>query len=234
MNYTPIQTRDRILDAAERLFADHGFEGASIRAIVEAAKVNLAAVHYHFHSKEALLEAVLTRRISVVNESRLQRLHEAEAEADPHPPSTESVLRAFIVPTVELAQRTEAGATFVQLMSRMFTEPRFSIQEYLGKTFGDTMARFSQALVRSLPQLPREVVLWRAFFTIGAMHHLLCSRKKADMLGRELRENTSDTELLEYLLEFSVAGMSTDSLVTSRKSSKSIKAESSRSSRKRK
>src|SRR5690242_9762181 len=126
MNYSPSQTRDRILDAAERLFADHGFEGASIRAIVDAAKVNLAAVHYHFRSKEALLEAVLTRRISVVNDSRLQRLQEAEVAATPDPPSTEAVLRAFIVPTVELAQRTESGATFVQLMSRMFTEPRFS------------------------------------------------------------------------------------------------------------
>jgi AcrR family transcriptional regulator len=234
MNYAPTQTRDRILDAAERLFADDGFEGASIRAIVDAAKVNLAAVHYHFRSKEALLEAVLTRRISVVNESRLQRLHEAEAAAAPQPPSAEAVLRAFIVPTVELAQRTESGATFVQLMSRMFTEPRFSIQEYLGKNFGDTMARFSQALVRSLPHLPRGVVLWRAFFTIGAMHHMLCSRKKVELLGRELRDNTSDSELLEYLLEFSVAGMSTDCRATSVKAFKTPKLETSRSSRKRK
>src|SRR5215469_1511046 len=123
MNETQTQTTERILDSAERLFADHGFEGASIRAIVDSAKVNLAAVHYHFRSKEALLEAVLTRRIFVVNESRLQRLLEAEAEAAPNPPSPEAVLRAFIVPTVEFAQRTESGATFVQLMSRIFTEP---------------------------------------------------------------------------------------------------------------
>src|SRR5215472_312111 len=99
------QTRERILDSAERLFADHGFEGASIRAIVEDARVNLAAVHYHFKSKEALLEAVLTRRITVVNEARLQRLDDAEATAAPDPPSVEEILRAFIIPTVELAQR---------------------------------------------------------------------------------------------------------------------------------
>src|SRR5919197_936282 len=94
-------TKERILDAAERLFANHGFEGASIRTIVEAAKVNLAAIHYHFRSKEALLEAVLTRRISLVNEARLQRLAQAEAAAAPHAPSVENILRALIVPTVE-------------------------------------------------------------------------------------------------------------------------------------
>jgi AcrR family transcriptional regulator len=169
--------------------------------------VNLAAVHYHFRSKEALLEAVLTRRISVVNQARIQRLEQAEAEAAPDPPSVEQTLRAFIVPTVELAQKSEAGATFVQLMSRMFTEPRFSLTDFLGREFGDMIGRFTDALVRALPQLPRELVLWRTFFAMGAMHHLLCSRHKIDMLAKGLRESTTDKDLTEYLLEFAVAGM---------------------------
>src|SRR6266850_844421 len=145
----PATTRDRILDAAELLFANHGFEGASIRAIVDAAKVNLAAIHYHFRSKEALLEAVLTRRISLVNEARLKRLEEAEAAAAPQPASADKVLRAFIVPTIEFAHRDRAGATFVQLMSRMFTEPRFALTNFMGRKFGDTIARFTSALVRA-------------------------------------------------------------------------------------
>jgi AcrR family transcriptional regulator len=169
--------------------------------------VNLAAIHYHFRSKEALLEAVLTRRISIVNEARMQRLAEAEAAAAPRLPSVEQIVRAFIVPTVEFAQRDESGATFVQLMSRMFTEPRFSLPNFLGRKFGETITRFSDALVRALPQLPREVVLWRAFFAIGAMHHLLCSPKKIDLLSRGLRDSTSDMDMTEYLVEFSVAGI---------------------------
>jgi len=207
MNETQTQTRERILDSAERLFADHGFEGASIRAIVDSAKVNLAAVHYHFRSKEALLEAVLTRRISVVNDARLQQLDEAEAQAAPNAPSVEQILRAFIVPTVEFAQKSESGATFVQLTSRMCTERRFSLTDFLGREFGDMIGRFSGALVRALPEMPREIVLWRAFFAIGAMHHLLCSRNKIDLMAKGLRESTSDRDLTEYLLEFSVAGM---------------------------
>src|SRR4029077_13793684 len=109
MNDSRPLTTERILDAAERLFADHGFEGTSIRDIVDTAKVNLAAVHYHFRSKEALLEAVLTRRISLVNDARLQRLDTAEAAAAPRSPSVEEVLRAFIIPTVEFAQQNECG-----------------------------------------------------------------------------------------------------------------------------
>src|SRR5215470_3467217 len=208
MNDVKPMTTERILDAAERLFADHGFEGTSIRDIVDAAKVNLAAIHYHFRSKEALLEAVLTRRISIVNEARLERLADAERVAAPRPPSVEDILRAFIIPTVEFAQRNESGATFVQLMSRMFTEPRFSLTNFLGRKFGETITRFSDALVRALPQVPREVVLWRAFFTLGAMHHLLCSSRKVDLLSRGLRRSTNDVEMTEYLVEFAVAGLS--------------------------
>ena len=207
MNDTRLKTRERILDAAEKLFADHGFEGASIRAIVDDAKVNLASIHYHFHSKEALLEAVLTRRISIINEARIEWLEAAEAEAAPKPPSAEAVLRAFIVPTVEFAHRDPSGATFVQLMSRMFTEPRFSLTNFLGRKFGDTLARFNHALVEALPDLPKEVVLWRAFFAIGAMHHLLCSSRKVEILSKGLRSRTSDLEMTEYLVEFAVAGM---------------------------
>jgi AcrR family transcriptional regulator len=218
MNDTRLKTRERILDAAELLFADHGFEGASIRAIVDDAKVNLASIHYHFRSKEALLEAVLARRISIVNEARIQRFEEAEAAAAPDPPSVDAVLRAFIVPTVEFAHRGESGATFVQLMSRMFTEPRFSLPNFLGRKFGDTIARFSNGLVRALPHLPAEVVLWRAYFTIGAMHHLLCSSSNVDLLSKGLRRHTSDSEMTEYLLEFAVAGMSAGQMNIKRKS----------------
>jgi len=224
MNDSRPITTERILNAAERLFADHGFEGTSIRDIVDSAKVNLAAIHYHFRSKEALLEAVLTRRISLVNDARIERLEAAETAAAPRSPSVEEVLRALIVPVVEFAQRDESGATFVQLMSRMFTEPRFSLTNFLGRQFGETIARFSNALVRALPQIPREIVLWRAFFTIGAMHHLLCSAKKIDLLDKGLRRSTTDADLTEYLIQFSVAGMCAPAVDGSARKSKPRKS----------
>jgi AcrR family transcriptional regulator len=207
MNSVVANTQNRVLDAAERLFAEHGFEGASIRAIVDAANVNLAAVHYHFKSKEALLEAVLLRRISVINEARLKSLDAAEAAAAPDVPSVEAIVRAFVIPTVECAHRDPTGATFAQLMSRMFTEPKFSMTDFLGRKFGDALSRFTTALTRALPEIPREIVMWRAFFAMGAMHHLLCSPDKIDLLSKGLRNTTSDADMTNYLIEFSIAGL---------------------------
>jgi len=207
MNHPQANTQRRVLDAAERLFAEHGFEGASIRAIVDAANVNLAAVHYHFKSKEALLEAVLLRRISVINEARLESLDAAEAAAAPDPPDIEAVVRAFVMPTVECAHKDPSGATFAQLMSRMFTEPKFSMTDFLSRKFGDAMSRFTTALTHALPDMPRHVVMWRAFFAIGAMHHLLCSPDKIDLLSKGLRNTTSDADMTDYLVEFAVAGL---------------------------
>src|SRR5437773_194608 len=223
MNDRATATTERIMDAAERLFADHGFEGTSIRDIVDAAQVNLAAIHYHFRSKEALLEAVLTRRISIVNDARLERLGAVETAAAPRSPSVEEILRAFIVPTVEFAQRNESGATFVQLMSRVFTEPRFSLTDFLARKFGEMISRFSNAFVNALPDIPREVVLWRAFFTIGAMHHLLCSTDKIALLDKRLLKATSAADMTEYLVHFCVAGMSTPAKVSKSKTAASRK-----------
>jgi len=211
------------MDAAEWLFADQGFEGTSIRGIVDAAKVNLAAIHYHFRSKEALLEAVLTRRITIINEVRLKRLEFAEASAAPRSASVEEIVRAFIAPTVEFAQRDKSGATFVQLMSRMFTERRFSLTDFLGRKFGDTIGRFTGALLGALPHLPREVVLWRTFFAIGAMHQVLCSPGKIDLVSRGLLESTSNDELTEYLVQFAAAGLcANSSSKPSKKKSKTL------------
>ena len=87
-----IDTKDRILDTAERLFADKGYPATSLRDITNEAGVNLAAVNYHFGSKEALLSAVLDRRIGPVNEKRLELLDAAEAQAGNQPLALETVL----------------------------------------------------------------------------------------------------------------------------------------------
>src|SRR5574340_767840 len=100
-------TKDRILDAAERLFAEHGFNGTSLRMITAAADVNLAAVNYHFRSKETLIEAVYKRRIGPANEKRLRMLDEYEAAAGDGAVPVENILRALVAPMLEL--RADAG-----------------------------------------------------------------------------------------------------------------------------
>src|SRR5436190_24366511 len=85
-------TKERILDAAESLFMEHGFEATSLRSITAAAAVNLAAVNYHFGSNEELFQAVLTRRLAPMNHDRLTLLTALERDAAPTPVSCEQIL----------------------------------------------------------------------------------------------------------------------------------------------
>ena len=110
------ETKTRILDAAESLFMEHGFEGTSLRAITAGAKVNLAAVHYHFGSKEELFQSVLARRLDPVNRARLEWLTRLEAAASPSPLPCERVLTAFLMPALTLARDpARGGKNFLRL-----------------------------------------------------------------------------------------------------------------------
>src|SRR5258706_5167560 len=93
-------TKTRILDAAEQLFMEHGFEATSMRQLTSAAGVNLAAVNYHFGSKEELFQAVLTRRLDPMNQERIELLQKVEREAGGKPLSCENVLFAMLIPAL--------------------------------------------------------------------------------------------------------------------------------------
>src|ERR1700741_5368588 len=101
---TPTATKQRILDTAESLFMEHGFEATSLRSITAAASVNLAAVNYHFGSKEELFQTVLTRRLDPMNHGRVGLLTPLEPEAAPRSLSCEKILTALFVPALDLAR----------------------------------------------------------------------------------------------------------------------------------
>src|SRR5213080_4689568 len=110
-------TKERILDSAESLFMEHGFEATSLRSITAAAAVNLAAVNYHFGSKEELFQAVLTRRLDPMNHDRLTLLTRLEAEAAPRPLSCEKILGAMFIPALRLARDPRRGGkNFLRLL----------------------------------------------------------------------------------------------------------------------
>ena len=110
-------TKQRILDAAEQLFADAGFEPSSLRAVTKLAGVNLAAIHYHFGGKAALLQAVIERRVGTINAERLRMLDAAQAAGTP---DVQTVLEAFLAPPLRLAGQGDPGLThFMRLMGRL-------------------------------------------------------------------------------------------------------------------
>ncbi len=162
-------TRDRLLDAAEHLFARHGIDATSLRAITTEAGTNLAAVNYHFGSKEALVDAVIDRRLGPINRERLRLLDEAEAAAGDSPPSLEAIVEAFAEPALRLVHGPAHGGTdFVRLMAQVHGGPDEQ-KRRLMEQFGETLERFGAALSRALPDLGASDLTWRFTFLIGSM-----------------------------------------------------------------
>ncbi len=168
-------THNRLLDAAEQLFAEHGIGATSLRAITAEAPANLASIHYHFGSKEALVEAVFARRLEPLNRERC-RLLEAEEAAAGGPPSIEATVNAFVAPAMRLAHDPAGGGeSFMLLIGRLYSEPgdlAFKITEQ----FAEVFQRFTSALSRSLPHLSQTDLLWRFFFMVGSMSMPLMGR----------------------------------------------------------
>ncbi len=162
-------TRAKLLDAAEHLFAHEGVNKASLRAITQAAGANLAAVHYHFGSKEALVREVLARRLNPLNRRRIELLDQVEAASAN--PTVEDVVRAFIQPTLEMVQRERGGHAFARFVCRTFSEPDENFRDILIDQFRDIVTRFTTAFERALPGLPREELFWRFHFMVGSMVH---------------------------------------------------------------
>lgn len=162
-------TRTSLLDAAEHLFAHEGVDRASLRAITQAAGANLAAVHYHFGSKEALVQEVLGRRLNPLNRRRIELLNEVENAHSS--PAMEDIVRAFVQPTLEMVQRERGGHEFARFVCRTFSEPDESLHDVVLEQFREVVGRFTAAFERALPGLPREELFWRFHFMVGSMIH---------------------------------------------------------------
>lgn len=195
-------TKDRILGAAEALFAQRGFDGASLRQLTSAAGVNLAAVNYHFGSKEKLVEQVLRRRLDVLSNQRLAALDKLAGRPDTR---LEDVLDAFIRPAMELSH-DDGGALFMRVLARAFAEHDGTLRRFLSDHYGHVMRQFSAEFARLLPQLSKEELYWRIDLVTGALTHAMSGfgmiRRRSDVSERMHREQT-----IAHLIRFAAAGL---------------------------
>ena len=170
-----VSTRDRILDEAERLFAGHGFEGTSMRAITQAAGVNLAAINYHFGSKTGLLREAMRRRIEPVNAERLRRLDAAIEQAGGNTPPVEAILDAFVRPAVEKFVAVEPSH-FMGMVRILYSGQVGA--DFFRDLFGPVVERF--AILREVaPHISPVELTWRFHFMVGAMVHAFNPRIRA-------------------------------------------------------
>src|SRR5512147_2116540 len=170
----PAATKDRILDTAETLFMEHGFEATSLRSITAAAGVNLAAVNYHFGSKEELFQAVLTRRLDPMNQERIELLERVEREAAGKPMSVEKILFAMLISALRLARDEQRGGkNFLKLVGRAYADPAPFIRHFLSEQYGEMIGRYKEAFHKALPHLSRQELTWRLHFVMGALSYTL-------------------------------------------------------------
>jgi AcrR family transcriptional regulator len=205
--------KDRILDAAERVFAEHGYEAAAMRQLTQRAKVNLAAVNYHFGGKQALYTAMVSQRLRALNETRLASLERAEQEAGSQPVPVARVIELLVRPVFELsADGTHGGAQIIRILGRSLAEPLPFMDAVLAAEFQPTMARFSQAVRRSMPQLSPEDFLWRLSFVIGAMQHTFTVLHRMSELTSGICRNDDRDGALRRFIEFAVGAFSAPAL----------------------
>jgi AcrR family transcriptional regulator len=201
-----MNTKDRILDAAERLFARDGIEATSLRAITTEAGVNLAAVNYHFQSKEALVWSVVARRMGPLNERRLALLDAYEAAAGDDPLPLEQVLDAFLRPVVEISR--SHAREFAPMMGRMYTEPGEFMERVYQEHLRPVATRFIQAYQRALPGLPLVELLWRLHFSVGVMAHTLGAATLLRVMSDGQCDPTDAEGMLRRMGAFMQAGLS--------------------------
>jgi AcrR family transcriptional regulator len=197
------ETRTRILEAAEELFMQHGFEGTSMRLLTAKAGVNLAAVNYHFGSKDALIEALFRRRLDPMNAERIAALDALEDF------SPENIIRAFVGPSLRLIEDAKAGGrNFIRLLGRTYTEPAKQVRALIGQMYAPTMERYKAALERAMPQMPRDELVWRMHFMFGTLAYTLAATDTVQLIAGCKPEDRHDARLLEErLTAFLAAGL---------------------------
>ena len=200
----PGDTRSRILDGAEELFGERGLDRVSIRDITRKARVNLAAINYHFGSKEDLIAAVFERRVVPVNEARLAALSTVEKSAGKRIPRLEAILEAFIRPALQSSlEKSKGGTAFSKLFGRCLSEPSPEVEALLKRQFEPLVERMDSALRRALPHLSRSEIFWRMKFTYGALHHWLLTK---DKFRPDWVEDVDIETQTQKLISFAAAG----------------------------
>ena len=207
------QTQDRIVDVAESLFMEHGFEATGLRQITTKAGVNLAAVHYHFGSKEELFQAVLKRRLDPMNQERVALLDDLERESETTPLSCEALIGAMFIPALRLARdKARGGQNFLRLLGRAYADPAPFIRQFLSQEYALMIMRYKAAFARALPHLPPRELSWRLHFLMGAMSYTLAGTDVLKLISELNPLDGEDTNLRDELLlrrlgPFLVAGL---------------------------
>ena len=200
-------TKTRILDAAEKLFAERGFSETSLRLITSKAEVNLASINYHFGSKKELIRAVLARYLDVFMPSaaiEIKRIHHAPENA-----SLNEIFSALIKPLLEL-NKVRSGGTiiFLQLLGRGYIESQGHLRWFITTHYGEHLATFVQAVSASAPHIPAAEMFWRLHFTLGTIVFTMASADALnEIAAADYGEHNNIEAIIRKVIPYMAAGV---------------------------
>jgi AcrR family transcriptional regulator len=200
-------TRERILDAAERLFAERGFYGVSVRDITGAASVDVALASYHFGNKQGLLEAVFMRRAEDLNAERTARLDAVLAAAKGRrPPRIEDVIDAFTHPLLDRSSRGSPGwKSYFALIAEVNNSPEFG-GVLMSRFFDPVVEKFIDAIRRALPGCDDRDLYWAYHFLSGALTLTFAETGRIDKLSGGACRSSDLDSVHERLVPYCAAG----------------------------
>ncbi|MDO6445781.1 TetR family transcriptional regulator [Colwellia sp. 1_MG-2023] len=202
-----MSTKNKILDAAESLFADKGFNGTSLREITSLAEVNLAAVNYHFGSKKELIKAVMSRYMNELSpnlQASLLVICQQETK-----PSLNEVFSAFIDPLLSLNVFRENGTSnFLQLLGRGYTDSQGFLRWFLTTQYPEVITNFVTAVQRAYPELSAEDIFWRLHFTMGTVIFTMSSSDALmDIAKNDFEQDVDISDVIRKVIPFVAAGV---------------------------
>ncbi|WP_251978252.1 TetR/AcrR family transcriptional regulator [Salinicola avicenniae] len=201
-------TVKRILDTAEVLFAEKGFAETSLRNITTRAKVNLAAVNYHFGSKKALIQAVFARYLDPFSERLNRALDELESRYSPTPIPLEVLLEQLASSVLEVPAERNSLKVFMKLLGLAYTQAQGHMRRYIQVHYGETFQRFVDCVRLATPDLPDVERFWRLHFMLGTVVFTLSGLDALrDIADNEYHEHTSVRDLIRRLRPVVAAGM---------------------------
>ena len=188
---------------------ERGYAATSLRRITATARVNLAAVNYHFGSKDALIREVFERRVGPLNSARIAHLDRLESGAGGRPLTTEQIMEAIVAPALQVSKDPlGGGAVFLRLLGQAFSEPARSITEILPAQYRQVVVRFKEALLRALPHLPDQELTWRMHFMFGALSYAMAGNDALKMLATCNLEGADQPDsIIRRLVPFLAAGL---------------------------
>lgn len=192
-------TKERLLDSAEELFAARGRDGVSVRDLATAAAVNVAAVNYHFQSKENLYREVLVRRLQLKREASLAAIRQAARRKD-GTPELEPLIRAFVAQYLAETITTAGGRNFLRLVAGELHGPGPHGEIFLRELVAPVQRAFAEALHRAEPHLDRTQITWIILGIVGQCIHIVMRYHK-----RHDADFCSDSELVEEFIPYADA-----------------------------